>query len=172
MAAVAENEATTQAGDSEKGSTAVEPAPSASNDAPGGESGPGSSSVEFQSPSPDEHLLQNKYTFWYMKRGNKSAASQAESYEQQSNKYLTLQVSNSFGPSTVTYSAPRPAGQLMDYIMFNGIKLVWEDESNKKGEWVVRIPKRLSAYYWESLLLAIIGEQFDVVMIRRSQCTL
>ena len=52
----------------------------------------------------------------------------------------------------------------MDYILFReGIKPMWEDENNKRGgKWVVRIPKKLSAYYWESILLAVLGEQFDV----------
>jgi len=30
------------------------------------------------------------------------------------------------------------------------------------GKWMVRLKKGLSAHYWENLVLAIIGEQFDV----------
>lgn len=44
-----------------------------------------------------------------------------------------------------------------------GIKPTWEDIANKNGgKWMVRIKKGLSSLYWEELVLAIIGEQFDV----------
>ena len=175
MAALVDNEATApKAGDEGGdggGETAVESAPTSaaagSNEASsGGESKAGSSSVDFEMPSPDEHLLQNKYTFWYMKRGNKSAAAQAESYEQSIKQISHFASIEQFWAVYSHIQRPGDAGteKPMDYIMFRrGIKPMWEDENNKKGgKWVVRIPKRLSAYYWESLLLAIIGEQFDV----------
>lgn len=52
----------------------------------------------------------------------------------------------------------------IDYHLFkNGIKPTWEDPMNKDGgKWMVRLKKGLSAHYWETLVLAIIGEQFDV----------
>lgn len=40
---------------------------------------------------------------------------------------------------------------------------MWEDPANKSGgKWMIRVKKGLSSHYWEDLLLAIIGEQFDV----------
>jgi len=42
---------------------------------------------------------------------------------------------------------------------------MWEDEENKiGGKYIVRIPrgKRTSSRYWEDVLLAIVGGQFDV----------
>ncbi len=40
---------------------------------------------------------------------------------------------------------------------------IWEDDANRRGgKWIVRIPKGLAPYYWEQVVLAIIGEQFDV----------
>jgi len=42
---------------------------------------------------------------------------------------------------------------------------MWEDEENKQGgKFIVRIPrgKRTSSRFWEDILLALIGGQFDV----------
>jgi translation initiation factor 4E len=51
-----------------------------------------------------------------------------------------------------------------DYHLFkNGIKPTWEDAQNEKGgKWMIRLKKGLSSRYWEEILIAIIGEQFDV----------
>ena len=34
--------------------------------------------------------------------------------------------------------------------------------NNRGGKWMVRLKKGIASHYWEQLLLAIIGEQFDV----------
>ncbi len=40
---------------------------------------------------------------------------------------------------------------------------MWEDVQNASGgKWMVRLKKGLASKYWEDLILAIIGEQFDV----------
>jgi len=53
-----------------------------------------------------------------------------------------------------------------DYHLFRaGVKPMWEDEENKQGgKFIVRIPrgKRTSSRFWEDILLALIGGQFDV----------
>jgi translation initiation factor 4E len=51
-----------------------------------------------------------------------------------------------------------------DYHLFkHGIKPTWEDPQNERGgKWMVRLKKGLSTRYWEELIIAIIGEQFDV----------
>lgn len=44
-----------------------------------------------------------------------------------------------------------------------GIHPTWEDEQNKLGgKWTIRLKKGIGSRYWEDILLAIIGEQFDV----------
>jgi hypothetical protein len=41
--------------------------------------------------------------------------------------------------------------------------MIGEDPvNNKGGKWMVRLKKGIASHYWEQLLLAIIGEQFDV----------
>lgn len=51
-----------------------------------------------------------------------------------------------------------------DYHLFkDGIKPTWEDPQNKGGgKWMVRLKKGLASHLWEDVVLAIIGEQFDV----------
>ena len=51
-----------------------------------------------------------------------------------------------------------------DYHLFkDGITPTWEDPQNARGgKWIVRLRKGLANRYWEQLVLAIIGEQFDV----------
>jgi len=52
-----------------------------------------------------------------------------------------------------------------DYHLFReGIKPTWEDpQNNKGGKWMLRLKtKGLTSRYWEELVLAMVGEQFDV----------
>jgi translation initiation factor 4E len=50
-----------------------------------------------------------------------------------------------------------------DYHFFKeGIRPVWEDEENcKGGKWVIRLKKGVCDRYWEELLMAMIGDQFN-----------
>jgi translation initiation factor 4E len=49
------------------------------------------------------------------------------------------------------------------HLFKDGINPFWEDPANKLGgKWTIRLKKGISSRYWEDLLLAIIGEQFDV----------
>lgn len=65
------------------------------------------------------------------------------------------------------YSHMVPAGELnstSDYHIFrDNIRPMWEDAQNKHGgKWVLRMRKGLASQIWENLVLAIIGNQFDV----------
>lgn len=59
---------------------------------------------------------------------------------------------------------PNDLGRTTDYHIFkDGIKPTWEDPANEKGgKWMIRLKKGLASRYWEDVILAIIGEQFDV----------
>lgn len=52
----------------------------------------------------------------------------------------------------------------VEYHLFkDGINPFWEDPQNKNGgKWMLRLKKGIASRYWEDILLAIIGEQFDV----------
>lgn len=55
-------------------------------------------------------------------------------------------------------------GGNIEYHLFkNDIKPTWEDVANKDGgKWLLKLKKGLASRYWEELILAVIGEQFDV----------
>lgn len=59
---------------------------------------------------------------------------------------------------------PNDFKQTTDYHLFkDGIKPTWEDPQNKNGgKWMVRLKKGLASRLWEEVVLAMIGEQFDV----------
>jgi len=59
---------------------------------------------------------------------------------------------------------PNDLQRTTDYHIFkDGIKPTWEDPANEKGgKWMIRLKKGLASRYWEDVILAIIGEQFDV----------
>eukprot|EP00549_Striatella_unipunctata_P012267 CAMPEP_0118674202 /NCGR_PEP_ID=MMETSP0800-20121206/759_1 /TAXON_ID=210618 ORGANISM="Striatella unipunctata, Strain CCMP2910" /NCGR_SAMPLE_ID=MMETSP0800 /ASSEMBLY_ACC=CAM_ASM_000638 /LENGTH=224 /DNA_ID=CAMNT_0006569375 /DNA_START=933 /DNA_END=1607 /DNA_ORIENTATION=+ len=60
---------------------------------------------------------------------------------------------------------PNDLPNTTDYQFFrHGIKPTWEDPNNSKGgKWIVRLRKGLASRYWEELLLALIGSQFQGV---------
>ena len=48
------------------------------------------------------------------------------------------------------------------HVFRGGISPTWEDEANKKGgKWIIRVRKGVAHRYWETLLLAMVGEQFE-----------
>ena len=54
------------------------------------------------------------------------------------------------------------SGQTTYHVFKQGIKPTWEDPSNARGgAWIVRLRKGLAARFWEELLLAMVGEQFE-----------
>ncbi|RHZ26039.1 hypothetical protein DYB26_006609, partial [Aphanomyces astaci] len=59
---------------------------------------------------------------------------------------------------------PNDLPNTTDYHLFKaGIKPMWEDTANRRGgKWMIRIRKGIASRYWEDLVLAIVGEQFDV----------
>lgn len=50
-----------------------------------------------------------------------------------------------------------------EYHLFkHNIKPAWEDESNREGgKLTLRLKKGLASLYWEQLVFAMIGEQFE-----------
>ncbi|CAB5369275.1 unnamed protein product [Rhizophagus irregularis] len=59
---------------------------------------------------------------------------------------------------------PHELPNISDYHLFKqGVRPVWEDDTNiNGGKWIVRLKKGLASRYWESLVMAVIGDQFDV----------
>mmetsp|Transcript_15706 Transcript_15706/g.36489 ORF Transcript_15706/g.36489 Transcript_15706/m.36489 type:complete len:188 (+) Transcript_15706:37-600(+) len=111
--------------------------------------------------------LQNRWVFWFMHRGShKGSNTGLDNFEQALIPVASFQTVEHFWrvydhvarPGTIT------GGQQTTYHLFKqGIKPTWEDPNNcRGGAWIVRLRKGLAARFWEELLLAVIGEGFDV----------
>jgi len=120
--------------------------------------------------------LQHEYTFWYhRRRGDKKNVDYNESTKQ-IESFGTIQA---FWQIYDHILRPNEFKVTTDYHLFKkGIKPTWEDPANNNGgKWMVRLKKGLASRYWEELVLAIIGEQFDtgdelcgaVVSVRSSE---
>lgn len=49
------------------------------------------------------------------------------------------------------------------HLFKEGISPTWEDPNNALGgKWMLKLKKGIASRYWEEVVLAIIGEQFDV----------
>lgn len=49
------------------------------------------------------------------------------------------------------------------HLFKDGIHPTWEDPQNQAGgKWMIRLKKGIASRYWEEIILAVIGEQFDV----------
>ncbi|KDO24377.1 hypothetical protein SPRG_10455 [Saprolegnia parasitica CBS 223.65] len=109
-----------------------------------------------------ETAIQNSYCFWYMKKNTGGKA--AESYEKSIKELGEFKTVQGFWRLYNYLIRPNELSNTTDYHLFKtGIKPMWEDAANRRGgKWMIRIRKGVSSRYWEDLVLAIIGEQFDV----------
>ncbi|PAV81781.1 hypothetical protein WR25_17521 [Diploscapter pachys] len=116
-------------------------------------------------PLPSElqvrHPLQNRWALWYLK------ADRGKDWEDCLKQVSIFDTVEDFW---ALYNHIQTASGLnwgSDYYLFKeGIKPMWEDESNVKGgRWLVVVDKQrriqLLDHYWLELLLAIVGEQFE-----------
>jgi translation initiation factor 4E len=55
----------------------------------------------------------------------------------------------------------------MGYHLFRtGVRAIWEDPDNVDGgKWLIRVRKGLGSYYWERLIIGLIGEQFPLDVV-------
>lgn len=110
---------------------------------------------------PGDTPIQNMYSFWYIKR---NSGNKGESYEKSIKELGDFKSVQGFWRIYNHLVRPNDLPNTMDYHLFKtGIKPMWEDPANRRGgKWMVRIRKGVASRYWEDLVLAIIGEQFDV----------
>jgi len=130
---------------------------------PGPSHGHGEEDIEdeelppLEVPSTD-HKLQYTYVLWYIGKTN---------YQQYD---LTLRKIGRFASVEQFWALyshivrPSDLHSPSDFFLFKeGIKPMWEHKGNcNGGQWVVRLNKGLAARCWENLILAILGEQFNV----------
>ncbi|CDH58851.1 eukaryotic translation initiation factor 4e type2 isoform 3 [Lichtheimia corymbifera JMRC:FSU:9682] len=109
----------------------------------------------------EQHPLRYTWVFWFMHR---TRGAKITNYEEGMKRIAAFSTVEDFW---AVYSHLRRARDLpivSDYQLFKqGVRPVWEDDANiHGGKWIVRLKKGLATRYWELLVLAIIGEQFDV----------
>ena len=107
-----------------------------------------------------EHILEDKWDFYFMKRVASNKGLQADSYGHNIKKIATVSTIEEFWS---TYSHLIISKDVhTDYHIFrSGIKPIWEDENNLKGgKWILRLKKGISPRLLEYLAMAVIGNQF------------
>lgn len=104
-----------------------------------------------------QHPLSRTYCIWYRLRNQRT---QRVDYKQGIKLYGKFSTVEEFWH---VYSHMLRADELalVDVNVFQeGIKPAWEDEANAEGgQWVVKLHKSFTAFCWEGLLLALIGNQ-------------
>ncbi|KAJ2899982.1 translation initiation factor eIF4E3 [Zalerion maritima] len=108
------------------------------------------------------HLISHQWVFWY-----RPPITKANGYiEYEKTLHPIARVSSLEDFFLVYRHLKRPSDlpTVSDYHLFkDGIRPIWEDDINKKGgKWVVRLKKGVADRYWEDLLFAMIGSQFDL----------
>ena len=109
------------------------------------------------SPVEQEHDLKYTWTLFY-----RPPTSKYSDYEKSIVGIASFATAETFWRVYSHLKRPSSLPSVSDYHIFKkGIRPVWEDAANKKGgKWILRLKKGVADRYWESLLLAIIGDQF------------
>eukprot|EP01134_Creolimax_fragrantissima_P001379 CFRG1379T1 len=103
------------------------------------------------------------FVLWYSDKSKKDQRSQT-AYENTLQQVSVIRTLEEFWGTYCFLKRPDDFGFSSDFHLFKeGILPVWEDDNNKLGgKWIVRLRKGLASRYWENLLLAIVGNQFQV----------
>ncbi|CAG8599935.1 2429_t:CDS:2 [Diversispora eburnea] len=113
------------------------------------------------SPTSEIHPLHFTWVFWFMHR---IPGSKILNYESSMKKIAAFSSIEDFWAVYSHLRRPHELPNISDYHLFKqGVRPVWEDDTNiNGGKWIVRLKKGLASRYWESLVMAVIGDQFDV----------
>lgn len=107
------------------------------------------------------HLLSHKWVFWF--RPPITKAHGFIEYEKTLHPMACVSTVEEFWTVYRHLKRPSELPAVSDYHLFkDGIRPIWEDDINKQGgKWVVRLKKGVADRYWEELLMAMVGGQFD-----------
>jgi len=117
--------------------------------------------VSYTSPGPTP--LRHNWVFWF--RQHRAPGNKITNYEEGIKKITSFGSVESFWSLQTHLNPPSVLAATTDYLLFHsGIKRpVWEDPLNANGgKWIIRLRKGISDRLWEDLVIAIIGDQFDV----------
>ncbi|CAF2705780.1 unnamed protein product [Rotaria sp. Silwood2] len=109
------------------------------------------------------HLLEGRWTFWYTHRPT-TFRNTAVNYDSCLKKLGTFGSIEEFWFYYDHMKFPSELPFYSDIHLFKeNLKPMWEEEGNRLGgKWILRLKKGLSTRLWELLVLAVIGEQFNV----------
>lgn len=122
-------------------------------------------SIPYENTAPSEPLDPNapwplKYSWvvWFRPPTPKN-----NDYEKSMKPLCRMSTAQDFWKVFVHLKRPSSLPTVSDYHVFKeGIRPVWEDEENKRGgKWIMRLKKGVADRYWEELLMACIGDQFN-----------
>ncbi|KAG0318846.1 Eukaryotic translation initiation factor 4E type 2 [Dissophora globulifera] len=124
-------------------------------------SGGGGSSSSSGHGGSGLHPLHFNWVFWFMHR---APGTKILNYDSSMKKIATFGSVEDFWAVYSHLIRPHELPAVSDYHLFKqGIRPVWEDAANiKGGKWIVRLKKGLASRYWEDLVMAVIGDQFNV----------
>ncbi|ORY07441.1 eukaryotic translation initiation factor 4E [Basidiobolus meristosporus CBS 931.73] len=107
------------------------------------------------------HPLHFTWVFWFMHR---QPGQKITNYESAMKKIASFSSIEDFWAVYSHLRRPHELPTISDYHLFKqGVRPVWEDEANiNGGKWIIRFKKGLASRYWENLVLAVIGDQFEV----------
>ncbi|KAL0482892.1 translation initiation factor 4E [Acrasis kona] len=110
--------------------------------------------------SKKKQSLHTAYSFWFFRKERGGS----EEYEENMKKIGDFETVDGFWGFYSHLVRPNDMPLPSDYHLFRkGIKPMWEDENNLKGgKWMIRLKKEYTPRLWEDLLLAVVGDQFDV----------
>jgi len=108
-----------------------------------------------------QHPLRFEWTLWYMHR---APGQKITDYEAAIKKVSSFATIEEFWGVYSHMKRPNDLPNVSDYHLFKkDVRPVWEDDANiNGGKWIVRLKKGLASRYWESLVIAVVSEQFDV----------
>ncbi|KAJ3005182.1 Eukaryotic translation initiation factor 4E type 2 [Thoreauomyces humboldtii] len=95
---------------------------------------------------------------------HREPGSKIENYNTAIKKVATFTTVEQFWGVYSRLTRPKDLGNVgsCDFHLFKqGTQPIWEDNLNG-GKWIVRLKKGLASRYWESLVMAMVGDQFDV----------
>ncbi|KAH8553969.1 translation initiation factor eIF 4e-like domain-containing protein [Umbelopsis sp. PMI_123] len=117
--------------------------------------------LDQQVPEDQKHPLHYTWVFWFMHR---PPGAKITNYESGMKKIASVSSIEDYWAVYSHLKRPKDLPNISDYHLFKqGVRPVWEDTMNVNGgKWIVRLKKGLASRYWESLVMAILGDQFDV----------
>ncbi|KAI0192173.1 translation initiation factor eIF4e [Astrocystis sublimbata] len=107
------------------------------------------------------HPLRDSWVFWY--RPPITKANGYIEYDKTLHAIMAVKTVEEFWLANAHLKTPSLLPTVSDYHLFKeGIRPIWEDEENKHGgKWILRLKKGVADRYYEDLIMACVGDQFE-----------